>query len=61
MQINEIGKLANYVGGKEDKMILAFLDPVCRGIFGHQSTEALSPSEPLNKILKLWPLLMFST
>lgn len=39
-------------------MILAFFGPVCRGIFGHQSTEALSPSEPLNKILKLCPLLM---
>lgn len=60
MQINEIGKLANYMGGKEDKMILAFFDLVCRGIFGHQSTEALIPSEPL-KILKRCPLLMFST
>lgn len=44
LQMNEIGKLANYVGGREeDKMILAFFDPVCRGIFRHQSTEALSP------------------
>lgn len=62
MQINKREKLANYMGGgEEDKMILAFFDPVCRGIFGYQFTEALSLSEPLNKILKLCPPLMRTT
>lgn len=47
------------MGGQEVKMIVAFCDPLCQGIFGHQSMKALSPSEHLHKILKLHPLPLY--